>query len=239
MPKLERKVTLDKAEKPKFSLFLTSPIVTVTVANSRTFYLHFDLLIAESKRFSNSLTGEYKEAEQKAIELEDEDPELFGFFVEYLYRNQSILSRDVEHYSDYVTLARLYALGDRLMARDFKAYTLWRFVQPLDTRTIISDESICELLRIACEEIIERVGEDPLRCHIFWYAGTQIAKLQKSGMFRQLLCDTPDLGRHMCLWVSQNQPKKPEMPNGIRYQRFSPESEYPLQRYSGTAPKDE
>ncbi|EUC33757.1 hypothetical protein COCCADRAFT_36419 [Bipolaris zeicola 26-R-13] len=239
MAKLELKGPLSKAEKPKFSHFLTSPLVTVTVARSRTFYLHFDLLVAESDMFSNSLTGGFKEAEEKAIELEDEDPEIFGFFVEYLYRNQSILSRDVAHYSEYVTLARLYAMGERLMAPKFQAYTLWRFAQPLDTRTTISDESICELLRIACEEIMERVGEDPLRSHIFWYAGNQIAGLQKSGMFRRLLCDTPDLGRHICLWLGQSQPKKPDMPNELRHQKFEPESEYPLQQYSKTAPKDE
>lgn len=219
--------------------FLTSPLVTVTIAKSRTFYLHFDLLVAESDMFSNSLTGRFKEAEEKAIELEDEDPETFGFFVEYLYRNQSILSRDVAHYSEYVTLARLYVMGERLMAPRFQAYTLWRFVQTLGTNTHISEESVCELLRVACEEIAERVREDPMRAHIFWYAGAQISKLQKSSLFRQLLCDTPDLGSYLCLWVGQGQPKKPDVPNELKYQKFAPESEHSLQRYSEASSKAE
>ena len=90
-------------EKPKFSQyvfhrlpygaililsrFLASSVITVTVAKSRAFYLHFDLLISELDSFSNSLTGRLKEAEEKAIELVDEDPEVLGFFVEYLYRD--------------------------------------------------------------------------------------------------------------------------------------------------------
>ena len=221
------------------SRFLTSSVVTVTVAKSRAFYLHFDLLVAKSDRFSNSLTGRFKEAKEKAIELVDEDPELFGFFAEYLYRDRSILSREIQHYSEYVTLARLYAMGERLVAPKFKAYSLWRFVQSLSSDTFISNESVCELLRIACTEIAERAREDPMRAYIFWYAGAKISKLQKSDMFRQLLCDTPDLGRHLCLWIDKSKPAKADMPNELQYQKFAPESEYPLQDASEAAPKAE
>ncbi|KAF1994758.1 hypothetical protein P154DRAFT_567153 [Amniculicola lignicola CBS 123094] len=227
MAKKVPKSPLDEVERPKFSWFLTSSVITVTVAKSRIFYLHSDLLTAESERFSNSLTGQFKEAEEKAIDIEDEDPELFGFFVEYLYRDRSILSRDVQHYSEYVTLARLYAMGERLMAPKFKAYSLWRFTQSLRGNASISDENICELLRIACTEITERRREDPMRAQILWYGGINITKLQKLGMFRQMLCDVPDLGKHLCLWVSQSQPKLPPMPNELQYQKFEPESEYP------------
>ncbi|KAH8721550.1 hypothetical protein GQ44DRAFT_829121 [Phaeosphaeriaceae sp. PMI808] len=220
------------SEKPKnlkFSQILTSSVIAVTVAKSRTFYLHSDLLTSESERLSNSLTGRFKEAEEKAIELEDEDPELFGFFVEYLYRDRSILSREPEHYSEYVTLARLYAMGERLIAPRFQSYSLWRFAQSLGSRASISDESICELLRIAYTEITERVREDPMRAQIFWYGGSKMTALQKFGMFRQQLCDMPDLGKQLCMWVNKSQPTKPTKPNELEYQRFAEESEYSLQ----------
>ena len=216
---------------------LTSSIIAVTVAKSKKFYLHSNLLIAESQRFSNSLTGTFKEAEEKAIEIEDEDPCLFGFFVEYLYRDCSILSRDVQHYSDYVTLARIYAMGERFMAPKFQAYSLWRFTRSLGSNTSISDESICELLRVACTEITERVREDPMRTQIFWYGGVQIAKLQKFDMFRQMLCSIPDLGKQLCLWVNRSQPEKPASLNGLQHQRFAPESEYSLQPIPEATPK--
>jgi hypothetical protein len=203
------------------------------------FHLHSDLLVTESERFSNGLTGKFKEAGEKTIELRDEDPDLFGFFVEFLYRNRSILSRKVQHYSEYVTLARLYAMGERLMAPKFKAYSLWRFAESLSSSTFISDKSICELLRIACTEITERIREDPIRARVFWYAGIKITNLQKVDMFRQLLCEIPDLGRHLCLWVGQSQPTKPEMPNELQYQEFAPESEYTLQRAPEVDPKVE
>lgn len=170
-----------------------------------------------------------KEASKKAIDLEDEDPNLFGYFAEYLYRDCSILSDDIDHYSKYVTLARLYAMGERLMAPKFQSYALGRFAQSLSYQTQISEESICDLVQTACLEITERVREDPMRSQIFWYAGSKITNLQKSDMFRQLLCDIPDSGRQLCLWMGRSQPGKPTMPSELQYQRFGPESEYDLQ----------
>ena len=56
----------------------------------------------------------------------------------------------------------------------------------------------------------------------------KLANLQKVDKFRQLLCDIPDLGKHLCLSTQKNQPKKPIMPNDLLHKRFVPESEYPL-----------
>jgi hypothetical protein len=84
-------------------------------------------------------------------------------YFEYISRDRSILSRKVQHHSEYVTSARLYAMGERLMAPAFRAYCLWRFVQSLEARCSISNEGIYELLQLACTEIAERVREDPLQ----------------------------------------------------------------------------
>lgn len=227
----------EEIQKPKFSLLLTSRMITVTVGKLSTFNLHSDLLTTESERFSKNLGGDFKEANENAVRLEDEDPNLFGFFAEYLYRDCSILSHDVDHYSKFVTLARLYAMGERLMAPKFQSYALWRFSQSLGSDTHVSEESICELLRIACLEITERVREDPMRSQIFWYAGSKITKLQKFDMFRQLLCDIPDSGRQLCLWMSQSRPERPAKPSELQYQRFGPESEYDLQSIPEVVPE--
>jgi hypothetical protein len=200
--------------------------VTVTVAKSKTFYVHFDLLVAESERFSAGLRGNFKEAQDHTIELVDEDPELFGFFVEYIYRDRSILSRQPLHYSEYVILARLYALGDRLIAPRFKAQCLWRFAELLSQYTDMSDESICKLLRIACTEIAERTEEEPMRSQIFWYAGSKMAKLQKFDRYRKLLRDEPEVGQQMCVWVNQPQPPKSAEPIESQHERFQAESRY-------------
>jgi hypothetical protein len=153
------------------SSLLSSRILTVTEGNSRTFFLHYDLVSIESEVFSKAMTGSFKEANEYIVKKDEEDPDLFGFFVEYLYRDQSILSRKVQHYSEFVTLARLYAMGERLLAPKFQSCVLWRFCESLSTGTPISEESICELLQIACTRITERVREDPMRSQIL---GTQL-----------------------------------------------------------------
>lgn len=217
---------------------LTSPIVTVTVGKMRKFFLHSELLTGESERFSKALNGKFKEASENAIPVDDEDPNLFGFFVEYLYRDCAILSNSVQDYATYVTLARLYALGERLAAPKFQSYVLWRFTQSLGNISI-SEESTCELLRIACTEITERRCDDPMRSHIFWYAGTKITTLQKFDMFRQLLCDVSDVGKHLCLWMGRSRPEQTTMQSNTQKERFAPESEYDLQSISEFRPEVE
>jgi hypothetical protein len=120
-------------------------------------------------------------------------------------------------------------MGERIMAPKFQTYVLWRFCESFSTRLVISDEYICDLLQIACTEITERVRENPLRSQIFWYAGNKITNLQKFSRFHQLLSDLPDLGKHLCLWVSKEQPKPAAIPNDHQYQRFGSESEYGTQ----------
>jgi hypothetical protein len=119
------------------SSLLSSKIQTVTVGKSKKFFLHCDVVSIESEVFSKAMTGNFKEAREYIVEKDGEDPDLFGFFVEYLYRDQSILSRQVQHYSEFVTLARLYAMGERLLASKFQSYVLWRFCESLGTGTHI------------------------------------------------------------------------------------------------------
>ena len=102
-----------------FLSIITSGIVTVTVGKSKVFYLYSGLLITESDVFLKNLTGEFKEVIKNAIKVTDKDPDLFRFFVKYLYRDRSILSSEVAHYSKFVTLARLYTIKKRLIAPKF------------------------------------------------------------------------------------------------------------------------
>ncbi|OCL09852.1 hypothetical protein AOQ84DRAFT_338301 [Glonium stellatum] len=215
-----------KGRKLKFSEFLTSPIVSVLVGNRRTFLIHSGLLNGESEKLCNSLKGGFVEAEEWKINLPDEDPELFGYYVEYLYRDSPLLTRSVANYCDYVTLARLYALGERLGALNFQSIALRRFTASLQSNTPIPELSVCELLEIACATITARLVEDPMRAQIFWYASSRIPQLQKFDMFRQLLKELPELGGCLCMTVSKPQPAKPAESSQMR---FEAESEYSLE----------
>lgn len=213
----------------KLGRFLTSPIVSIFVGNRRTFLLHSGLLNGESEKLYNSLKGNFMEAESWKISLPDEDPELFGYFIEYLYCDCSLLSRNVANYSEYITVARLYALGERLGAVKFQSIALWRFTASLNNNSKIPELSICDLLEIACTTITARVTEDPMRAQIFWYASSRISQLQEFDMFRQLLKELSELGACLCMWLNRQQPAKPAEPSEVQQTRFEPESEYGLE----------
>lgn len=167
---------------------LTSPTIRVTVAGSKVFLLHSGLLTQESDRFAKSLNGRFTEAEDAAIDLKDEDPALFGFFVEYMYRGCHIsMDGEQSHSSDCIILARLYAMGERLQAVKFQYSIAGQFVLALDNRDYIGDVCICQLLTIACMEITERAEEDRVRQHIFKHAIRWMGRLRTSGLFRQTL----------------------------------------------------
>ncbi|KAL8674154.1 MAG: hypothetical protein Q9168_001448 [Polycauliona sp. 1 TL-2023] len=154
----------------KFSDFLTSPIFSVVAGeeNAKTFLIHSELLAHESDRLAMDVKSGFYEGSSRSILLHEEDSELFGYFVEYLYRGEWIAEEQVRRESDYIVLARLYTLGERLQAHKFQFATLRKFTSSFGSQTSLSDQTVCELLDIACTELPERIHEDPLRAQIFW-----------------------------------------------------------------------
>jgi len=156
------------------------------------------------------------EPHDKALQYPYEDPDLFDFFVEYLYRGSSILSQPLKHASQFVSLAKLYALGDRFEAENFQTACLSRYMENFNNPDLPSEENICDLLVIAAQELPERTAEDPLTEHIFWYAATRLTDLQKVDLFCQVLCDYPVIGRHLIMWVGRECPQRaPEKPTAL------------------------
>lgn len=51
----------------------------------KKFVVHEHLLTHYSDFFRAALTGDFKEAEDKIVRLEEEDPTVFEFFVHWLY----------------------------------------------------------------------------------------------------------------------------------------------------------
>ena len=66
--------------------YLESPIFTLNVGKDypRQFAVHTSLLNKESDMLAQSTKNGFMEQHTKEIRLEEEDPDLFGFFVEYL-----------------------------------------------------------------------------------------------------------------------------------------------------------
>ncbi|KAH8730248.1 hypothetical protein GQ44DRAFT_823579 [Phaeosphaeriaceae sp. PMI808] len=63
---------------PVFATVLVGP-------DAIKFVIHESLLVYYSTFFCKALTGEFKEAKEKSVKLEDEDPRTFEIFVHWLY----------------------------------------------------------------------------------------------------------------------------------------------------------
>ncbi|KAL9591265.1 MAG: hypothetical protein Q9179_007897 [Wetmoreana sp. 5 TL-2023] len=208
--------------------FLTSPVFSVVAGeeNAKTFLLHSELLAHESDRLAMDVKNGFHEGSSTSILLHEEDSELFGYFVEYLYRGEWIAEEQVRRESDYIVLARLYTLGERLQAHKFQFATLRKFTSSFGSQTSLSDQSVCELLDIACTELPERIHEDPLRAQIFWYAASQLTRLQSYDFFLQLLDMHKDLGKYLCTRAGNSSNAKPTRPSEPLPVRFGPENIY-------------
>lgn len=194
--------------------------------NSKTFQLHSELLAYESDRLAKDVNGGFNEQSSRRILLLEEDSGLFGYFVEYLYRSEWLAKKQVERDSDYIILARLYALGERLQAHQFQLATLQKFTSSWSSQISLSDQGVCDLLEVACAELPERINEDPLRAQIFWYATSQLTRLQNYDYFLRLLGKYEDLAKYLCIRAGNTSAPQPTRPSEPLPERFRPESIY-------------
>ena len=97
--------------------FLTSSVFFVVVGkeNQKTFLLHSELLAYESDRLVKNVKGGFDEQSTKIILLDEEDSELFGYFVEYLYRREWLAEKEALRIQ--ITLLSLVFI---LLGKDFR-----------------------------------------------------------------------------------------------------------------------
>lgn len=78
--------TFDKsAQPPPTTLFDSIVYIHVGPGKPRVFGMHKALLCHHSLYFKAALTGNFKEAADAVIELDEEDPEVFSWFNDWLY----------------------------------------------------------------------------------------------------------------------------------------------------------
>jgi hypothetical protein len=82
----------------------------------------------------------------------------------------------------YVVLARLYTLGDRLLASSFKRTVLADFTANLAYASL-PEWCVCQLLEVVAQELPGFLLRDPLREHVLWYATSHLEQLQRYNGF--------------------------------------------------------
>lgn len=173
--------------------------------HKQTFFVHESLLCMESEMYKAELqgSGDWKEKRESKIPTEDEDPELFKSFVNYLYQDRWT-STGKDNESGIVHLARLYCLGDRLIAKRFQETVLFECRKILEGNSAISVEEVCSLLEIAFTELPERKNcEDPLQECVAQLGASRLFDLQNHPRFKEELSrDIPEVSRRICLCMT-------------------------------------
>ncbi|KAF9693833.1 hypothetical protein EKO04_008115 [Ascochyta lentis] len=85
----------------------------------KRFVVHESLLIHYSDFFRAALTGKFAEATDKTVKLEEDDAEIFEFFVHWLYYNRC---PDDEKGDDAQLVDRFYFEGFPSASKTFKLY---------------------------------------------------------------------------------------------------------------------
>ncbi|RDW92789.1 BTB/POZ domain-containing protein [Aspergillus mulundensis] len=98
-------------------------LLTSVGEQRKTFVVHEAALREFSPFFDKALTGEWKEARERVVQLPEEDPEVFDIFVHWVYCGKLPFSID-EHTGDidaeYMELAKAYVFGEKLLSPEFQ-----------------------------------------------------------------------------------------------------------------------
>lgn len=108
----------------------SSQTAVVFVGSERKQYIiHTKLLCTASTFFDRALNGNFAEAASQEVTLEEETPELFEYFFDWLYNNAFSSRTDdesqsrSEYFQDHLEL-EIYLMADRLMAEELQMSTL-------------------------------------------------------------------------------------------------------------------
>ncbi|KAL6824003.1 hypothetical protein V8C40DRAFT_247034 [Trichoderma camerunense] len=97
--------------------------VTVGSTNPVTFSVHEHLICATSDYFKTAMKGHWETSTSGSITLKEEDPEVFEIYMHWLYFETLPVQNDnpgLEGNTEYIQLAKSYALGELLQDTNFK-----------------------------------------------------------------------------------------------------------------------
>ncbi|CAA9965871.1 BTB/POZ domain containing protein [Pyrenophora teres f. maculata] len=104
--------------------YVTSPSIRVIVGQApdqKEFFVHEGLVCPRSEFFRKAMKGPWTEAQERKIDLEQEDPETFALYLELLYTGALPTKEDTELYAP---LSKLYVLAEMLMDDTTKTIVL-------------------------------------------------------------------------------------------------------------------
>lgn len=132
--------------------FDNAPVKVVVGLENKCFYVHASALTATSDFFKSALKKEWNTTDDRSIDLNNETPDQFNTYVQWLYSGEVSAGRTSEASKDikseifvinqYITLATLYVLGERLNDTTFQDSVINAMVFNLREKTE-TNRTIC------------------------------------------------------------------------------------------------
>ncbi|KAJ4291018.1 hypothetical protein N0V90_010214 [Kalmusia sp. IMI 367209] len=104
----------------KISKQLSGKVLTVAVGESEKkhdFVVHEELICESSEFFRKAMSGSWKESEDRVISLREDDPEIFGVYLQavYKFKNGHIVIDNWDNHYSMVVWAQVFVLAEKLM----------------------------------------------------------------------------------------------------------------------------
>ncbi|KAF7122784.1 hypothetical protein CNMCM5793_000894 [Aspergillus hiratsukae] len=87
------------------------------------FSVHETLIRASSSFFDKAMAGDWKESQQRTIQLPEDEPGIFALYVKWLYCGTLPVVCDepgLPGNSEYINLVKAYVLGDKILDSKFQ-----------------------------------------------------------------------------------------------------------------------
>lgn len=114
---------------------------------SNTWSLPINLISHHSMFFKAACSWNFQESRKKQVELPEDDPAVFGLFVEWMYYG----SYDVSSLRAQSSIdAQCWVLGDKLLCSEFKNYAMSR-LYALHTASFFARPVTCDDVQYVCD----------------------------------------------------------------------------------------
>jgi hypothetical protein len=162
--------------------FYHTPSVPITVGSEdrqKTFYVHKDQLVHKSAYFRTSLESEFVEGRTQQVLLDQDDPDVFDIFVQWIYQGdydvQMAIPKEKGGTEDtwYEFHARAYSLGNRLVAPDFKKMIAKKLATALERYDDLAMALVIKMAEIIYDGTSSEDGVE-MRSLLAMYCGSRI-----------------------------------------------------------------
>jgi len=167
--------------------FYNSPTVEVIVGakgEARTFYIHKTLAMNHSKYFATCLSSNFIEGKIGAVILDEDDPTAFDAFALWLYAREyditkaKLADKKELQVAWYMLHAQAYALGNKLVADDFKREIVKKTARMLGDYDDIPMSLVIDMARVIYDGTSDKDGRE-MRELIAAYCASRTGNIQR------------------------------------------------------------